>query len=594
MQDGEPHHVDRPRLTETEVGLQWANRVGVVTLIIGVALAFATATDRGWIGPRTHLALAMVAAVVALAAGEVLWQREHVVIARGATGLGLALLYLVAWAASSLFGFMSTDDGFAMMAVTTGASGVLAPRYRAQAVAVLAGVGGLAAPVLMGVHQPELFVGYLALLQGGALVIARRHDWRVLAPIAALGTSGVFGWWLLAAVPASASVPATIGTLALYGELVTIVRRRWLWLLAQALASLAITAIWHDGTAAPPCLLALALAGLVTAHRNPRDVVATWTLACLVAAWCVAGIDDFACVSAAYALFAGYLARPSPRDVAYDRVIVAIAGATAYLAGAAFAIGVDDRAYLGLVAVALALSNLGLAYLVRHRAHERVVLLGIALSSFALAVPLELAGFTIAIAWGTVGAGLAWLSRRYHDGKLTAAAISMFGIAICALAIELPSLGHLGDVPVVNPSLLGFAVVATCLFAAAAWFEQRDHAITARISGHALALLGGMLEAAIIGTPDAYQGQSVAISIWLGLYGAGAVVFGVTRARIAERTFGLCLLGVVLTKLYGYDVWQLDRGVLISAFLVLGAALLAVSYVYSRRARVSRARMRES
>jgi uncharacterized membrane protein len=45
---------------------------------------------------------------------------------------------------------------------------------------------------------------------------------------------------------------------------------------------------------------------------------------------------------------------------------------------------------------------------------------------------------------------------------------------------------------------------------------------------------------------------------------------------------GLGLLGAVIAKLYLSDVWQLGRVFRITAFLALGALLLAVSYLYSR------------
>ena len=55
------------------------------------------------------------------------------------------------------------------------------------------------------------------------------------------------------------------------------------------------------------------------------------------------------------------------------------------------------------------------------------------------------------------------------------------------------------------------------------------------------------------------------------------------RARwLINRVLGLGLIGLVVAKLYLYDVWLLVRIYRIAAFAVLGALLLITSYLYSR------------
>ncbi len=51
---------------------------------------------------------------------------------------------------------------------------------------------------------------------------------------------------------------------------------------------------------------------------------------------------------------------------------------------------------------------------------------------------------------------------------------------------------------------------------------------------------------------------------------------------VVNRLSGLALLGVVVLKLYLYDVWQLTKLQRISAFVVLGVLLLSTSFLYSR------------
>ncbi len=80
--------------------------------------------------------------------------------------------------------------------------------------------------------------------------------------------------------------------------------------------------------------------------------------------------------------------------------------------------------------------------------------------------------------------------------------------------------------------------------------------------------------------------QSSTISESLSFLFAGYAVVMITAGFLKERTIdrliGLAAIGLVILKLYVYDVWQLDRFYRISAFVALGILLLAASYLYSR------------
>ena len=55
---------------ETNAGLVWANRIGTVTMILGVAFAFLYAVDNEMIGPTGRVLCGLVAGMVALVAGD--------------------------------------------------------------------------------------------------------------------------------------------------------------------------------------------------------------------------------------------------------------------------------------------------------------------------------------------------------------------------------------------------------------------------------------------------------------------------------------------------------------------------------------------
>jgi uncharacterized membrane protein len=70
-------------------------------------------------------------------------------------------------------------------------------------------------------------------------------------------------------------------------------------------------------------------------------------------------------------------------------------------------------------------------------------------------------------------------------------------------------------------------------------------------------------------------------SFFLGVYGVAVLIFGVARKSATNRTLGLVLLGLVIAKLYIWDVWFLERLYRMTAFIALGILLLGASYAYS-------------
>src|SRR4029077_7278767 len=75
--------------------------------------------------------------------------------------------------------------------------------------------------------------------------------------------------------------------------------------------------------------------------------------------------------------------------------------------------------------------------------------------------------------------------------------------------------------------------------------------------------------------------ETVSISILYAIYAVVLVSAGVATRTPINRIAGLGLMGFVVVKLYLFDVWQVGRVYRISAFVALGALLLATSFLYS-------------
>lgn len=159
--------------------------------------------------------------------------------------------------------------------------------------------------------------------------------------------------------------------------------------------------------------------------------------------------------------------------------------------------------------------------------------------------------------------------------------------------------------PVFNPSFLSYAFFVAAL-AAGLWFyaqaddgigaEERRIAVTALMiavnifailafsleaNGYFTIKLGGVDTASEEGR-DLELARQLSLSvIWAG-YGGAMLVAGIRRGVLLLRVMALILLGVTIIKVFFFDLSSLDKVYRIISFIVLGAVLLGVSFLYQQ------------
>ena len=219
----------------------------------------------------------------------------------------------------------------------------------------------------------------------------------------------------------------------------------------------------------------------------------------------------------------------------------------------------------------------------------RTLTLAVALAFVTLAVPIQFAGFRITIAWALEGAVLAWLSARSHNQWLRAVCWCVLTLALVRLlALDTFIYSQSSEyATLLNTRFLTFAVSTAALWLAARFLAPAIDAAVAYIAGHAVLLfglgleIGGWVSRNVV--PENQSSvQIVAISVMLTIYAVILVMIGVKTQAAIHRLLGLALVVLVVAKLYLVDVWVLGRLFRITAFLALGALLLALSYLYSR------------
>jgi uncharacterized membrane protein len=186
-----------PDTLEEKIALVWFTRAGALAMLLGVAYFFKYAVDSDWIGPLGRVALGALAGAAVLAAAELVRARTKPIFIHVLSGVGLALLYLSAYASHAFYHLVPPAPAFVAIAVVTLLGGALAIRHRAEPVLVLALIAGFAAPVLLstGEDRPAALFTYLLLLSAGGLAVAVRMNFRVAAWVAMGGTALLFAGW---------------------------------------------------------------------------------------------------------------------------------------------------------------------------------------------------------------------------------------------------------------------------------------------------------------------------------------------------------------------------------------------------------------
>lgn len=162
---------------EVLIGGKWMAWVGALVVILAAGFAVKVGIDQGWWGrvPAVWRCLGIAGFGGALlVAGEIALRRIGKPAAAGLISAGLGTLYLDAYAASRVFGLMSVEGAFILMAIVALGGFALTIRTRFLSIGVLSIMGGYLTPILLrGDSQHDLaLLLFLSMLLTVSLALA--------------------------------------------------------------------------------------------------------------------------------------------------------------------------------------------------------------------------------------------------------------------------------------------------------------------------------------------------------------------------------------------------------------------------------------
>lgn len=174
---------------------------------------------------------------------------------------------------------------------------------------------------------------------------------------------------------------------------------------------------------------------------------------------------------------------------------------------------------------------------------------------------------------------------RFGEERATWISLGLLALILIRLAVFDRTLAE--SATLANPRFAAFAASAVAFWLVAKWTSTARAALAVYIAGHAILLSGLSMEIESWATRTAAHENlasvvTAGVSIMLAAYAVSMIGVGAWTATTVNRLLGLSLIGLVILKLYLYDVWLLARLYRTIAFVALGALLVLSSYVYSR------------
>jgi uncharacterized membrane protein len=528
---------------EALIGGRWFNRIGIIALLFSVSYFLKLAFDNNWIGPAGRVAIGILLGLLMLPWSDWLLSRDYSYFSEGIAGLGEATLFVSVWAGCQYYTLFSREIGFIALVAVTSIMAYLALRRNSERIAFLSLLGGLLSPALMstGKNEQVVLFSYLLLLGAAALSVSWRRGWQTLLPLAFGGTHLYFWQW--------------------YDQFYT------------RFGFLGSTLFFAT-------LIFLLFAVIPAARALLRRALRTWD------------------------------------------VLLVLANAFAYVAILYTLLWPSERWPLTLLFLALAIAHEAIALLLPEPNAEeastpRFLYTGLAVACFTLAIPAKLEHNAITLALAVEGAVLVWTGFRFLGNLLRPFGYFLLFLAAVHLLVQPPGAGTFLFNERFATYLVLIAALAVCLWSAVssstslfrAERAQRGtplgsiHAanrppvsqsdsvrteaafLTIAINFFALLALSHEFWDFFGGPRNVSNSlaQHLSISILWTVYAGLLLLLGMQRQLPILRWQALILLGIVVAKVFLYDLSFLDRAYRILSFFILGSALLAVSFFYQRR-----------
>lgn len=172
--------------------------MGIFTLVLGIGYFVKYAIDKNWIGETSRAGIGFIAAALIIVTGHFL-RKNYTVFSSIITGGGIAVLYFTTTIAFREYQIFSQSSAFLVTCLITILSIALSYYYKSEILIIFSLFGGFLAPLIISTGQSNfLFLfTYLSVLNVGMLIVAYLKHWKSIGWISFLFTSTYLFFWTM-------------------------------------------------------------------------------------------------------------------------------------------------------------------------------------------------------------------------------------------------------------------------------------------------------------------------------------------------------------------------------------------------------------
>jgi uncharacterized membrane protein len=170
--------------------------VGIFTLVLGIGYFVKYAIDKNWIGETARAGIGLCTGAGIVLIGHFL-RKNYTAFASIITGGGIAVLYFTATIAFREYHLFTQNTAFIITALITAVSIVLSYYYKSEVLIIFSLIGGFTAPLMISTGQSNylfLFI-YISLLNIGMLAATLLQHWKSTGWTAYLFTTLYLLYW---------------------------------------------------------------------------------------------------------------------------------------------------------------------------------------------------------------------------------------------------------------------------------------------------------------------------------------------------------------------------------------------------------------
>lgn len=188
---------DQRSFVERILGDNWLSKIGIVTLVLGIAFFVKYAIDQNWINEIGRVGIGLLTGGLIIGIAHKLKAKYHV-FSSILVGGGISVLYITITLAFREYELFGQTIAFVLLIITTVFSVLLSLLYDRKELAIFSLLGGFASPLMVSTGAGNYIVlfSYILILNAGMLVVSFIKQWRIIGMICYLLTLSFFWTWI--------------------------------------------------------------------------------------------------------------------------------------------------------------------------------------------------------------------------------------------------------------------------------------------------------------------------------------------------------------------------------------------------------------